>query len=191
LYQRAGGDVPAGPDADLAAVRGKVLGLNLMESFANTTELTARLAIENPIDDRILDLSSYMRGRPRIAPAYAELVSHVGTRGAHAILLLGYLHSNFLHDVLPGDRVPMILELAAPEHAHDAAIAELVPGVMRACFNLSARFRHLTQDFYLTYLGIDCTLERLLDFDFLSALEGSERLRAYLARLLDVLEERR
>lgn len=183
LY-RPDGDVPAGTDPELAATRGMMLGVNLGESFANAVELFARFASETEIDDRILDQNTNTRVRPEIAPAFRELVAQVGTRAAFVVVLLGHLHTNMLHDALPPDRLALVLELAACE---PDALA-LASRVVQACFHLGPGFRQLTQNFYLTYRGIETPLDQLVAYDFLSTIRGSDRLRRYLARLADVIE---
>jgi len=182
------GDAPAGPDPDLAAARGRILGVNLAESFANATEMVTRLGIETVVDDRILDQNSYMRGRPMIAPAFRELVACIGSRGAFRVLVVGYLHANMLHDKLSEDRLAAVLELAAPGFGNNPDARLLASRVVPACFRLNPGFRQLTQAFYLTYLGIETPIEPLLDFDFLETVLASEPLRRYLTRLADVVE---
>ena len=178
----------AGPDPELAATRGQMIGVNLAESFANAVELVTRLGIETVVADRILDQNSYMRGRPRIAPSFRELVACVGSRGAFRILLLGYLHANMLHDQLPADRLAGVVELAAPGFVDNPDAALLASRVMPACFRLNPGFRQLTQAFYLTFMGIETPLERTLDFDFFATILSSDRLRQYITRLADVVE---
>jgi hypothetical protein len=185
LY-RPDGDVPAGTDPELAVTRGMMLGVNLAESFANAVELVARFAIETEIDDRILDQNTNMRVRPEIAPAFRELVAHVGTRAAFVIVLLGYMHTNMLHDALPPDRLAIVLELAECEPDALALAIRVLP----ACFKLNAGFRQLTQAFYLTYRGIETPLDQLVAFDFLSTILGSDRLRRFIARLAEVIDDR-
>jgi hypothetical protein len=181
-----GSDAPAGPDPALAASRARMIAVNLGESFANATEMVTRLEIETAIDDRILDQNSYIRGRPRIAPSFRELVACVGSRAAFRVLLLGYLHANMLHDTLPEDRLAVVLELAGL--GDNPAAALLASKVVPACFRLNPGFRHLTQAFYLTYLGIETPLEALLDFDFLGTILTSEPLRCYMTTLAAVIE---
>lgn len=177
------GDVPAGTDPALAVTRGMLLGVNLAESFANAVELLARLASETEIDDRILDQNTNMRVRPEIAPAFRELVAHVGTRAAFVIVLLGYLHTNMLHDAFPPDRVALVLELAGCEPDAFALATRVLP----TCFHLGAGFRQLTQVFYLTYRGIETPLDELVAFDFLATIQASDRLRRFIARLAETI----
>lgn len=184
LY-RPDGDVPAGTDPELAGTRGMMLGVNLGESFANAVELLARFAIETEIDDRILDQNTNLRVRPEIARALRELVAHVGTRAAFVIVLMGYLHTNMLQ-ALPPDRLALVLELA--ECKPDALALAL--RVLPACSVLGAGFLQLTQDFYLTHRGIETPVEQLVAFDFLSTILGSDRLRRFIGRLADAIDDR-
>jgi len=187
LKKRIPSMLAAGPDPALAQARGRVLGLNLVESFANTVELLQRLAIRSEVDHQIFDWNTYAMVRPKVAPAFHEVEPLVGARVAAKMILLGYLHSNFLHDGAQPERVRELLELVDPGKGPRPVVVELFHTVLAACFRLNRGFRVQTQAFYLKFLGIEGELTALLAFDFLRAVRETPELPALVNDLTEVI----
>lgn len=153
----------------------KILKAFICESFANAAEAMACAFTDSDEHEFFLHLNSYMHDPPLVRRRKARMVRELGLEASFLIIMISYLHSNFLYEELSLPVARHALKFAAPEHKASRDELIRIKRVMDVAMNLSIDFRVKTNSFYLACQGVDGDLLDLLDFNFLKIIESSPR----------------
>jgi len=145
--------------------------LLLEESFANACEFfaiaeAADQACRNFFEGNS-DFSAF-ENRSNLKKA----IEKFGPVAVFKVLLLGYVHSNFLNEKISDGDFKKLLDAAGLSLPDTAALKSLV----KNCFNLNPRFRYTTTEMYLRINGTTTPVEQALDFDYLHLVKNNSKL---------------
>jgi hypothetical protein len=153
----------------------KILKAFICESFANATEALACAFTDSDEHEFFLYLNSYMRDPRSVSRRKARMVRELGIETSFMIIMISYLHANFLYEELSLSCARRALKFADPKRKAGRDELTRIKRVMDVAMRLNIEFRVKTNSFYLACQGIDGNLLDLLDFDFLKTIESSPR----------------
>lgn len=135
----------------------KILKTILCESFANTVDAMACIYATSEMHQYFLVHNSYMNPDKEDLDALIRLVKKFGFKRSFHLVLIGYLHSNFMRQEFSQETVQDCLGESSP----DANI------IVDMCEKLDPLFRVQTTEMYLRLEGYDGEVFDILDFPFM------------------------
>jgi serine/threonine protein kinase len=154
----------------------------LEESFANTCELFAVADAKDQVHRNFLELNSYFT-LFEIRTNLINLIENTGFKKLFKLVLLCYVHSNFLNEQLPEPQFKKFLQFAG---VGESAIPAGLRSLIKHCFELNPNFRYTTTEMYLRTHKMEIPVEEALNFDYLSRIKNNEQIRALIDRLSDI-----
>ncbi len=157
----------------------------LQESFANATESFANVYSDTELHNEFFYLNSYVIEKTVHRVAIVKLVQAIGKESAFQVLMLSFLHANFLKiDQVDASlkRVLSFLDLEGIKSRDKA----LVKKVFLIGLNLDPEFTEETNAFCLAHLGVKTELQKLFAFDFLVLLKKEPKLKLAFDRFSNV-----
>jgi hypothetical protein len=149
----------------------RLVVLLLEESFANACEFFAIADAGDQICRNFLEVNSYFNAfedRNNLK----KMIEKSGAVEVFKVLLLSYVHSNFLNEKISDSDFKKLLDVAGLNATEAAPLKSLV----KNCFNLNPRFRYTTTEMYLRVNGISTAVEQALDFDYLQLVKNNSKL---------------
>lgn len=154
--------------------------LLIEESFANACEFFAIADAADLATRNFLEVNSYFTAfedRTNLEKA----ISRFGRTEMFKVILLCYVHANFLNEKLSDQDFKKLLHVLNLKNLENSAVKSL----LKNCFNLNLRFRYTTTEMYLRVNGIRTPVEQALDFDYLQLVQS----HAPLLNLINSLSE--
>jgi len=169
------------PPSGLDSQRRFTLRMLLEESFANTCELLGGMYAGDAAHRVFYEMNSYIcefESRTYLKKTKDD----IGTEKLGLFFVLSYLHSNFLCERINESALQEILQMCQLADVSMASVKNL-RALSKIVFNLSERFRYQTTRFHLRLAGIETPFEKLVDYNFMSALAREPHLEALLFEL--------
>jgi hypothetical protein len=164
----------------------KVLNQLIEESFANTCELLGIVYAEAAAHRIFYEINSYtalIEQKTNLKNAFDEL----GFEFIFKVTMLGYLHSNHLHDSMDDLTLKRIIALTDANKKLSDKHLKTIKFVLRNCFNLDNTFKQVTTRFYMKLNTLETTHSNLKNVNYLSDFENNTNYRLYLNHLTDLL----
>lgn len=156
--------------------------LLLEEAFANTCEFLGIMDAEDKAHEIFYEWNSYTalsESRPHLQRAAAE----AGRERLARVILVGYLHANYLFDELDDGQFTRVLRWAGFREMPPPPLRKNLRALARTCFTLDDEFRNVTTGLYLRLNGVD-SAGQLKKFDYFSRLESDPHYREYTDELI-------
>ncbi|MES3036481.1 MAG: hypothetical protein V4736_01120 [Bdellovibrionota bacterium] len=173
--------------ASIESQRLRTLQILMEESFSNTCELLAVSEAQDPIHRIFYEQNSYtflFEDRTNLKNAMRD----IGEKIVFKFMFLSYLHSNFLFQGLEEKQINAILKMIGDgtDLKLDPKHLKTLKALSRIAFTLDVRFRTVTTRFHLRLNGLQLTIEKLLDFNFLESITAHKEYRVFLNSLTDI-----
>ena len=152
----------------------------LEESFANACESLANIYSTTEIHDEFLYKNSYIMEEARERAALKKAVDFFGKRAVFEVLMLSFLHANFLKTKNTAELFSRVLAIVFGKIPKNHNVLKTV---FKTGLDLDPEFTVFTNAFCLRLLGIKTRLPELFQYDFLHAFE---RDALYLSLLKDL-----
>ncbi len=156
----------------------KILKAILCESFANTVDALACVYATTEIHQYFLVHNCYMNPDKEDLDAMLNLIERHGFKHTFMLVLIGYLHSNFMRQEFSQD---LIQEIIGENSADTDAIVQM-------CEKLDPLFRVQTTEMYLQLEGYDGEVFEILDFPFMQILKQNADFRLVTESMAQILE---
>jgi hypothetical protein len=162
-----------------------VLNALLEESLANTTECLANLEASTELHDEFLFKNSYIMEKPKDRVLLHAAEKIIGRPALFRLLLIAYLHSNFIKTNMAFEGFDRILKWvfqtqpATRRKLKPAEIAQLKK-TFQIGLNLDPGFTNFTNAFCFRLLGIEENIYDFLAFDFLKHLEKNKAYQKWI-----------
>ncbi len=152
----------------------KALSLLLEESFANACEAYASLLRTDDAHRIFYSVNSFFDVDldSDIFKNLKNAHELLGAEKLFTLLILSYLHANFLWDNFSKPTLDRILKITLKEESLNEDALEIIWSGLECAFLLNDSFRTKTNDFYFRFLGLSKPIDQLLDFDHLDLLES-------------------
>ncbi len=155
----------------------KILKAILCESFANTVDALACVYATSEMHQYFLVHNCYMNPDKEDLDAMLSLIERLGFKRTVMLVLIGYLHSNFMRQEFSQQN---ILEIAGENSADTDAIVQM-------CEKLDPLFRVQTTEMYLRLEGYDGEVFEILDFPFMQILKQNADFRLAMDSMAHIL----
>jgi hypothetical protein len=162
-----------------------ILRALLDESFANACESLAHVFVNDETDRLILTKNSYIAEKNRVREDLIRSANTLGLSITFKVLLLSFLHANFLQTQLSAKIFTRVLKLVGSKHSPKEMA--LLKKVFRVGLDLDPEFTVFTNGFCLKLLGVKKRMPQALQFDFLKRLETDEALQILLSVMTEVV----
>lgn len=167
----------------------KVLQILLEESFANTCELLAIMDANDSAHRIFYETNSYtylFENRTQLKTA----VDEIGESVVFKLLMIAYLHSNFLKNSLDEKSFDRALHLASlgSKLELDSKYKKSLKALSKIAFTLDLRFRAVTTGFHLRLSGLDKTIDQISEFDLMGFMEKNPNYLKLLNLLTRVVQ---
>jgi hypothetical protein len=164
----------------------------LEESFANACESIANSYATDAIHDEFLFKNSYVMESEAFRKTLRKAISDLGFSFIFRLMLLSFLHANFLKTQSVEQNLIRSLRVAGTSKSEmfpnltDTAIKQCSK-IFRAGLDLDPEFTEFTNRFCLRLIGIQANLQKLFQFDVLANFEKNPQALACLDALTKVL----
>lgn len=165
-------------NTELKSHEEKILKAILCESFANTVDALACVYATTEMHQYFLVHNCYMNPDKEDLEAMSRLIERIGFQRTFKLILVGYLHSNFMRQEFSQNT---IMELIG-ENSADA------DAVVNMCEKLDPLFRVQTTEMYLRLEGYDGEVFDILNFPFMLTIQKREGFQKVIEDLAQVLE---
>jgi len=159
-----------------------IITMFLEESFANTCELLAISYAQDSLHKNFLEMNSYCTLFESRSILNKNIHSN-GFKNMFSIILISYLHSNFLREKINERELKSIIDFCEIKQISDL---KNLRNVVHYVFELNPNFRYITADFYLRLNGFTQPVEQTLNFDFMQNLSESVSLREHFIKLSEL-----
>jgi len=152
------------------------------ESFANTCEFLALAYAQDSIHKCYLEMNSFCT----LFEARSMLNKLIQTHGLESIfklMILCYLHSNFLFEKMSEKNLNLIIDICGFKNNIDL---KAFKNLAHYAFELNPNFRYTTAEMYLRLNAIYDPVEQVLDFDFMQTFKSSTILQKYMLNLSSI-----
>lgn len=166
-----------------------VLAVLAGEAFATTCETIGWAFAQTDLDRALYRINAvpYSREQARLPADLARTFDLLGLETGCRLFFFGFLCANFLFDALGPDEFATLFASVDPSASLDPDDARFLNSVVNAhCFT-SLDFRMFYTQAHFRMLGVSTPIVELVQFDFLSVLERTPRLRRGLDTLLGIL----
>jgi hypothetical protein len=185
-------DFSAGPSKTLVSERRLALAILIEEAFANTTESLLSLASTNTVHDQFVLKNAYVHETPEMRKFLRNAVSRFGIVPVFKLVLLSFVHANFLKTKLNPKELDRVLRFAFQwDQKKIAALDSKIHRELKEIFfggmDLDPLFTGLTNSFCLRVLGIKTQLPHLFDFDFMAWIENEAPYASFVEDLSGVI----
>jgi hypothetical protein len=167
---------------------GALLGIELGEAFAMTTEYFASAAVQGSLHRFLFSVNSYRQRTPGKV-AVGEIASEIGLRRAAHGILLAFLNNLFLRERLPKARIERLLNMSGP--LPRPALRERFGRALNALMVMDPDFRTDTTRLFLAMFGRGRNVRRTLAADPLALLEQDDEAQRRTLALVAMLTEDR
>ena len=164
----------------------KILNQLIEESYANTCELLGIIYAEDSAHRIFYEMNSYTA----LFEQKTNLKNAIDELGFEFIIkatILGYLHSNHLHDSMDDVTLKRTIALTDANKKLSDKHLKTTKFVLRNCFNLDNAFKQVTTRFYMKLNAVETTHSNLKNVVYLSDFEKNINYRLYLNHLTDLL----
>lgn len=164
-------------------VQTQILVTLLEESFANNCEFLAIKDAQDSAHLTFLEMNSYFtvfEDRTHLKKA----VEKYGLTSIFKLMLLSYLHSNFLNDDIDETTFKKIIELSGFNSNPELKVLK---SLSENAFALNPRFRYTTTEMYLRLQGIQTPVTEALSFDYLQQVTTDSNLTYMITQLANFI----
>lgn len=165
-----------------ATLQTRLTTLLIEESFANACEFFAIADAGDQFSRNFLQINSYFTvfdDRTHLR----KTIEKVGAADVFKVMLLGYLHSNFLNEKMTDADFKRILDLTAFKKME---AAPTLKSLAKNCFALNPRFRYTTTEMYLRVNNVAAAVEEALDFDYLQLVKNNSQIMKFINSLSQI-----
>ncbi len=153
------------------------------ESFANTCEFMAIAEAKDAIHKIFLKMNSYYADFENVATLHKAIENHP-VKSVFQMMMLSYLHSNFLTEKISEFNFDQILQMAFKGSSlKDNQQIKILRSLSKKAFDLNPEFRYSTTEFYLRMNGVTQPLEKALDYDFMDLIQKNIKIQKLITQL--------
>lgn len=175
-----------GPAGRLGKRRDAVVDALLEESCANASERLVGMSLRTEEDRLVGEQLMYCtRGEP------SELPNILDPATIFRVLVIGYLHANFLFQRMPNEAIDDAVGLVVPADRLHGVPKPKIRSLFRQAFGLSRQFRVRTTAIAFRMKGFAGGIADVVDFDFWPAFDEGTRHRHTLDHVTTTLTARR
>jgi hypothetical protein len=183
--------LPLGKSKGLEFERSIAFRVLLEESFANACESIANSYAMDSVHDEFLFKNSYVMESEGFRKTLRKAISDLGFKIVFRLMLLSFLHANFLKTEVLEKNLLRSLRIA---YTNDSdRLPKLTTPALRQCskifsagFDLDPEFTQFTNRFCLRLLGVKTDLHKLFQYDFLVTFEKNSQALACLEAMTKV-----
>ncbi len=157
------------------------------ESFANTCEFMATAQAKEAIHKLFLKMNSYYTDFESVTTLSKVIEVH-SAKSIFKMMLLSYLHSNFLVEKISDLHFQQILQIAFENSLpKDQQQIKILRSLSKKAFDLNPEFRYTTTEFYLRMASVTQPLEKALDYDFMDLIQKNVKIQKFMNQLTTLL----
>lgn len=160
----------------------EILQLLCEESFANACEFMGLIDCHDQTHKIFYECHSYIC-HFEARSLLNELSSVIGMRSVFEFLILSYLFSNYLRDSLSEKDLPEILELLKISKSLSQKEVKKLRSLSKFSFELNSRFRYVTTNFYLQFLGFDTSNKEIESIKFFPMMKENSEYLEFIKKL--------
>ncbi len=168
-----------------------VLAILLEESFANACESLANLFSDSPLHNEFLFRNCYMIEDEATRKVLRTSRDIVGVVPTFKLLVLSFLHANYLRERLSGEDLIRTLRLALKDRMPERQLNQRQLGVLKRVvetgLDLDPEFTRNTNAFCLRLMGVKGKFPACLAGDFLGQLESNAKFQKLLEAFSEVI----
>lgn len=157
----------------------RILKTILCESFANSVDALACVEATTEMHQYFLLQNCYMNPDSEDLEAMNQLIEDVGFERTFKLVLLGYLHANFMRQDVSED---LIIEIIGK---NSLAASQIV----KMCEKLDHLFRVQTTEMYLRLEGYNGEVFDILNFQFMNVFKANTGFTAAMNSMAHVLRK--
>lgn len=154
------------------------------ESFANTCEMLAVIDCQRNSDRIFYEINSYT-ALFELKEIIEKLTHTLGLTKLFSLVLLGYLHSNHLHNSLKQNVLKDFLLLTATEKlvAENSKTSAQLKDLLQYCFYLDENFRQVATGFYIKLSTKNKSRGQLKEKNYLTILTEQNGYMKFIEKL--------
>ena len=161
-----------------------ILGTLIEEAYANTVECLSNLDSESEIHDEFLFKNAYIMERPKDRATLRSAQKLIGKHCLFNLLLIGYLHSNFLKIKVNDADFLNLIKYSGVKEVKDL---RLLRAVFQIGLNLDPGFTQFTGSFCFRLMGVPGNIYEFLDFDFMKEMKKNRHYSEWLESLAAII----